>query len=65
MLKYYWWKIRTKIVLFFASKISDGIFINIIISLLLPRIAYPLWKMQEERSSDFIIIRKFKTFSNY
>jgi len=62
MLKYYWWKIRTKIVLFFASKISDGIFINIIISLLLPRTAYPV---MEDVRGIFIRFYTYKEIQNF
>ena len=62
MLKYYWWMIRTKIVLFFASKISDGIFINIIISLLLPRTPYPV--MEDARGS-FIRFYTYKEIQNF
>jgi hypothetical protein len=62
MLKYYWWKIRTKIVLFFASKISDGIFINIIIGLLLPRTAYPV---MEDVRGTFIRFYTYKEIQNF
>ena len=62
MLKYYWWKIRTKIVLFFAAKISDGIFINIIISLLLPRTVYPV---MEDARGTFIRFYTYKEIQNF
>ena len=62
MLKYYWWRIRTKIIVFFASKFSDGIFINIIISLLLPRTAYPY---MEDAKGTFVRFYTYKEIQNF